>query len=113
MKSTVGGTGDAPVKVHNEISPEDKLEELSDRVSILTTAVSDLGRLVRTKLTGARDFVFSRKITLSNYDPQKKYETEDYGVTHDSFQEARAEVEPAVRGRIEELRGVKEVQIKE
>ena len=90
-----------------------KKDEVLDRLDKLETAIKDLGQLIMTKMTGARDFVFSRKITLSNYDPQKKYETEDYGVTHDSFQEARAEVEPAVRGRIEELRGVKEVQIKE
>lgn len=62
---------------------------------------------------GPRDFSFNRKITLSNYDPNKKYETEDYGVVHDSFAEARAVVEPAVQARIQELRGVKEVKIKE
>jgi len=89
------------------------LDELSDRLSKLETVVNNVAELITVKLIGARDFVFSRKITLSNYDPQKKYETEDYGVTHDSFQEARATVEPAVKARIEELRGVKEVQIKE
>lgn len=89
------------------------LDELSGRLSKLEAVVHDLAQLITVKLTGARDFVFSRKIALSNYDPQKKYETEDYGVTHDSFQEARATVEPAVRSRIDELRGVKEVVIKE
>jgi len=90
-----------------------KNDEILDRLGKLESAVKDMGQLLVIKLTGARDFVFNRKITLSNYDPQKKYETEDYGVTHDSFEEARATVEPAVKSRIEELRGVKEVQIKE
>lgn len=62
---------------------------------------------------GPRDFYYSRKITLSNYDPSKKYETEDFGVEHDSFEEARVVVQEAVQARIQELRGIKEVKIKE
>jgi hypothetical protein len=90
-----------------------KDEEVLDRLSKLEAVIAGLSSLITTKLTGARDFKFTRKITLSNYDPNKKYETEDYGVTHDSFKEARAEVEPAVRERIEELHGFKEVKTKE
>ena len=62
---------------------------------------------------GPRDFVYARKIALSNYDPRRKFETEDFGVTHDSFSKARAVVEDAVVKRIQELRGIKEVQTKE
>lgn len=62
---------------------------------------------------GPRDFYYSRKLTLSNYDPRRKFETEDFGVTHDSFQEARATVEAAVTERMNELRGIKEHPTKE
>jgi len=56
---------------------------------------------------GPRGFVYTRKITLSNYDPKRKFETEDFSVTHDSFVKAREVVEIAVKARIAELRGVK------
>jgi len=62
---------------------------------------------------GPRNFIYSRKITLSNYDPRKKYETEDFSVTHDSFKEARIIVEAAVMNRIAELRQIKEHPTKE
>jgi len=62
---------------------------------------------------GPRDFSYSRKLTLSNYDPRRKFETEDFSCTHDSFQEARALVEAAVTERMNELRGIKEHPIKE
>ncbi len=62
---------------------------------------------------GPRNFYYGRKITLSNYDPSKKYETEDFAVEHDSFSEARVVVQEAVQARIQELRGIKEVKIKE
>ena len=62
---------------------------------------------------GPRDFKYSRKLTLSNYDPRRKFETEDFGVTHDSFDEARELVEDAVKSRIAELRGVEQLPIKE
>jgi hypothetical protein len=61
---------------------------------------------------GPRDFFYSRKISLKNYDPRRQYETEDFGVTHDSFGEARACVQAAVENRIAELRGVKEHETK-
>lgn len=60
-----------------------------------------------------RNYTYSRKITLSNYDPAKKYETEDFGVEADSFEEARTVVQEAVQARIQELRGIKEVKLKE
>jgi len=62
---------------------------------------------------GPRDFTYSRKITLSNYNPKKKFETEDYGVTHDSFEEARELVEGVCKDRILELRGVEELPTKD
>lgn len=62
---------------------------------------------------GPRDFKYTRKISLSNYDPRRKFETEDFGVTHDSFEEAREIVQGAVEQRIDELRGVKEMKTKE
>ena len=62
---------------------------------------------------GPRGFTYSRKITLSNYDPRKKYETEDYGVTHDSFKQAREVVQLAVEERIGELRQIKEIKTQE
>lgn len=62
---------------------------------------------------GPRDFFYGRKLTLSNYDPRRKFETEDFGVTHDSFDEARALVEDAVKSRIAELRGVEPLPTKE
>ena len=61
---------------------------------------------------GPRDFVYVRKISLSNYDPRRKFETEDFACTHDSFEEARAVVQVAVEHRIDELRGVKEIETK-
>jgi len=66
----------------------------------------------RTK-EGPRGFYYNRKLTLSNYDPRRKFETEDFGVTHDSFEEARAVVQAAVEQRIDELRGVKAFKTKE
>ncbi len=62
---------------------------------------------------GPRGFVYTRKLTLSNYDPRRKFETEDFGVTHDSFEEARTLVQAAVEQRIDELRGVKAFKTKE
>ena len=62
---------------------------------------------------GPRDFLYARKISLSNYNPKKKYETEDFSVTHDSFEEARAIVEPVVLARIAELRSIKSFETKE
>jgi len=62
---------------------------------------------------GPRDFTYSRKLTLSNYDPRRKFETEDFGVTHDSHGEAREVVEDAVKARIAELRGVEPLPTKE
>jgi len=62
---------------------------------------------------GPRDFTYTRKLTLSNYDPRRKFETEDFSVTHDSFEEARALVQAAVEQRIDELRGVKAFKTKE
>jgi len=62
---------------------------------------------------GPRDFKYSRKLTLSNYDPRRKFETEDFGVTHDSFEQARELVETAVKNRIGELRGVEALPIKQ
>lgn len=62
---------------------------------------------------GPRGFLYTRKISLNNYDPRRKFETEDFGVTHDSFEEARATVQEAVEKRIGELRGVKEIETKE
>lgn len=62
---------------------------------------------------GPRDFTYNRKLTLSNYDPRRKFETEDFGVTHDSFEEARVLVQAAVENRIDELRGVKAFKTKE
>ena len=59
---------------------------------------------------GARNFWYSRKITLSNYDPRRKFETEEFGVIHDSFKEAREMVQEAVQKRIDELRGVTEIK---
>ena len=61
---------------------------------------------------GPRNFVYTRKISLNNYDSRRKFETEDFGVTHDSFEEARATVQAAVEKRIGELRGVKEIDTK-
>ena len=61
---------------------------------------------------GPRNFVYSRKLTLSNYDPRRKFETEDFEVTHDSFGQAREVVEDAVKSRIAELRGVEPLPIK-
>jgi len=58
---------------------------------------------------GPRGFWYSRKISLNNYDPRRKFETEEFGVVHDSFDEARKVVQTAVQDRIDELRGVKEV----
>lgn len=66
----------------------------------------------REKL-GPRKFWYNRKLTLSNYDPRRKFETEDFGVEHDSFDEARAIVQGAVEQRIDELRGIKEHKLKE
>jgi len=62
---------------------------------------------------GPRDFKYTRKLTLSNYDPRRKFETEDFGVTHDSFEQARALVQDAVEQRIDELRGVRAFKTKE
>ena len=62
---------------------------------------------------GPRDFRYTRKITLSNYDPRRKFETEDFGVEHDSFDQARELVEDAVKSRIAELRGVEKLPTKE
>ena len=62
---------------------------------------------------GPRNFVYTRKISLNNYDPKRKFETEDFSVTHDSFEEARALVEEAVKARIVELRGIKSFKTKE
>ena len=56
---------------------------------------------------GPRRFTYVRKISLGNYNKTKQYETEDYGVTHDSFAKAREIVEEVVKDRITELRGVK------
>ena len=56
---------------------------------------------------GPREFRYVRKISLSNYAPKRRYETEDFGVTHDSFAEARAVVETAVKARIKEISEVK------
>ena len=61
---------------------------------------------------GPRDFKYVRKISLGNYG-SKRFETEDYGCTHDSFKEARAVVQEAVEKRITELRGVKAFKTKE
>lgn len=61
---------------------------------------------------GARSFTYTRKISLSNYDSRRKFETEDFGCMHDSFEEARATVQAAVEQRIDELRGVKEMSTK-
>jgi len=61
---------------------------------------------------GPRGFFYGRKLTLSNYDPRRKFETEDFGVTHDSFAQARVIVEDAVKSRIAELRGVEALPIK-
>lgn len=62
---------------------------------------------------GPRGFKYTRKLTLSNYDPRRKFETEDFGVTHDSFEQAREVVQEAVEQRIDELRGVKAFKTKE
>jgi len=62
---------------------------------------------------GPRGFKYTRKITLSNYDPRRKFETEDFGITHDSFTEAREVVEDAVKSRIAELRGVEKLPTKD
>lgn len=62
---------------------------------------------------GPRDFRYVRKISLSNYNPTKKFETEDYGVTHDSFKQARELVEEVITDRITELRGVRHHTTKE
>lgn len=62
---------------------------------------------------GPRDFVYMRKLTLSNYDPKRRFETEDFGVTADSFKEAREIVQAAVEERIGELRKVKDIKTKE
>ena len=62
---------------------------------------------------GPRGFTYTRKLTLSNYDPRRKFETEDFGVTHDSFDQARSLVQAAVEQRIDELRGVKVFKTKE
>jgi hypothetical protein len=62
---------------------------------------------------GARNFRYSRKIYLANYQPKKKYESEEFACEHDSFEEARAVVEEAVKNRIAELTGMKEVPTKE
>lgn len=56
---------------------------------------------------GPRNFRYTRKITLSNYDPRRKFETEDFSAEHDSFSEARKIVEDAVNRRISELSGAK------
>ena len=61
---------------------------------------------------GPRNFKYTRKITLSNYDPKRRFETEDFGVEHDSFNEARKVVEDAVKNRIAELRGVERLPTK-
>jgi len=66
----------------------------------------------RIKL-GPRSFYSARKISLNNYDPNKKFETEDYGVVHDSFEEGDVLVRAKVDSRIQELRGIKEVKTKE
>ena len=62
---------------------------------------------------GPRRFTYVRKISLSNYHSKRRFETEDYGVTHDSFKEAREVVEEVVKSRISELRGVKVHETKE
>lgn len=62
---------------------------------------------------GPRDFWYGRKISLGNYDPRRKFETEDFGCIHDSFEEARDTVQKAVEDRITELRGVKTHPVKE
>ena len=66
--------------------------------------------IVARESVGPRGFWCSRKITLSNYNPQRKFETEEYGVVHDSFHQARELVQNVVEERIQELRGVKEVE---
>ena len=65
------------------------------------------------KPEGPREFFYSRKISLKNYDPRRQFETEDFAVTHDSFDEARSLVQAAVEARIDELRGVKAFKVKE
>ena len=62
---------------------------------------------------GPRNFTYTRKISLGNYNPKKQYETEDFSVVHDSFEEARKIVEAVVVARIAELRGVKSFETKE
>lgn len=54
-----------------------------------------------------------RKISLSNYDPRKKFETEDYGYIGASFAECRSEIERVVGDRIKELKGFREIPTKE
>ena len=66
----------------------------------------------REKL-GPRSFTYTRKITLSNYDARRRFETEDFSCTHDSFEEARAVVQEAVEKRIAELSGIKELATEE
>jgi hypothetical protein len=90
----------------NQVSLDQSIEDAKAK------AQTPIETEARVKL-GPRDFHYQRKITLSNYNPQKKFETEDFGVTHDSFEEARAVVEPAVNKRIKELHGIEEVQTKE
>lgn len=62
---------------------------------------------------GPRNFYYARKLSLKNYDPRRQFETEDFGVEHDSFEEARSVVQAAVEQRIDELRGIKEHKVKE
>jgi hypothetical protein len=62
---------------------------------------------------GPRDFFYARKISLKNYDPRRQYETEDFGLVHDSFEEARELVELSVKKRIAELRGIEPLPTKE
>lgn len=62
---------------------------------------------------GPRNFRYVRKISLSNYDPRRKFETEDYEVVHDSFEEARQLVEKTVNERIAELSGAKQYVTKQ
>jgi len=74
----------------------------------------ELGKKVSpVKKSSLRDFYVGRKIFLSNYNPARKYESEEYGVSADSFEEANEAIRERVKERIQELRGIKEVQTKE
>ena len=98
-KHTVSGAGQK-----HSVSSADSSKDRNEELKYIPEAEVKLG---------PRNFTYTRKISLGNYNPKKQYETEDFSVTHDSFEEAREIVEAVVIARIAELRGVKSFETKE